>query len=62
MRKSAGNKVCFIASFKCVKQKVAWEVKVGTVVVDPPSTREPQNHVYGWYVIVTLVLLICVGF
>lgn len=36
--------------------------EVGPVGVDPPSTRESQNHVYGWYVIVTLVLLICVGF
>lgn len=26
------------------------------------QTREFQNHVYGRYVIVTLVLLICVGF
>lgn len=52
-----------VGSLECVQQKVAWEVRwVQWRAVDPPSTRESQNHVYGWYVIVTLVLLICVGF
>lgn len=62
MRKSASSTACVQGNFGCVRQKVPWKEKVDTVVVDPPTAREPQNHVYGWYVIVTLVLLICVGF